>query len=141
MPYIKQNEDGSLGVQGADLDDGGFIAINIEYNASSVDKQSFVAPRKYIVKNIIGKVTVAGTDAGAVTAAVKKSIDTQAVGAGTALHSGTMNLKGAAHTNQTLTLSTTASDLEIPAGTAIGADFTGVLTSATGVITVILAPA
>jgi hypothetical protein len=38
-------------------------------------------------------------------------------------------------------LSTTASELVIAAGTAIGIDFTGTLTSATGVVTVALAPA
>ena len=44
-------------------------------------------------------------------------------------------------TIQSLTLSTTASDLQIAAGTAIGIDFTGTLTAATGVVTITLAPA
>ena len=75
------------------------------------------------------------------TAAVQLSVAEGAPTAGTALHSSTYNLKGTADTIQALTLSTTASDLEIPAGTAIGVAFTGTLTSATGVITVTLAPA
>lgn len=141
MPQIKQNQDGSLGVQGTDLDDGGFVPVEIEYTASSVDKVSFVANRKYIVKNIIGRVEVAGTDASAVTAVIKKAASGTAIASGTALHSSTFNLKGTAATNQVLALSTTASDLEIPAGTAVGIDFTGTLTSATGVVSVILAPA
>lgn len=141
MPNLKQNQDGTLGIQGSDLGDGEFVKIDIEYLASSVDKTSFVASRRYVVKAIIGRVEVAGTDAGAVTAVIKKAASGTAIASGTALHSGTFNLKGTAATNQTLTLSTTASDLEIPAGTAIGIDFTGTLTSATGVVTVMLLPA
>ena len=35
---LKQNADGSMGMQGTDLDDGGFLTVNIEYVAASVDK-------------------------------------------------------------------------------------------------------
>lgn len=141
MPQLKQNADMSMGIQGTDGDDGGFVPVNIEYNASSVDKVSFVATRRYIVKAITGRPTIAGTDGGAVTAVIKKAATTTAITSGTALHSSTFNLKGTADTIQVLTLSATSSDLEIPAGTAIGIDFTGTLTSATGVVTVMLAPA
>lgn len=141
MPQLKQNQDGSAGIQGADLDLGGFVLVNIEYNASSVDKVAFVATRKYVVHGITGRPTVAGTDGGAVTAVIKKAASATAITSGTALHSSTFNLKGTADTIQALTLSTTASDLEIAAGTCIGIDFTGTLTSATGVVTVCLAPA
>jgi hypothetical protein len=140
MPNIVQNADSSLGIRGTDLDEGGFVFVNIEYNASSVDKVAFVATRSMIVKGIVGRPTVAGTDAGAVTAVIKKAASATAITSGTAVHSSTFNLKGTADTIQTLTLSTTASDLLIPAGTCIGIDFTGVLTSATGVVTVCLAP-
>lgn len=144
MPNITQHADGSQGWQGADGTDpqyGGYININIEYNASSVDKVSFVATRAYVVKAITGRPTIAGTDGSAVTAVIKKAASTTAITAGTALHSSTYNLKGTADTTQALTLSTTASDVAIAAGTAIGIDFTGTLTSATGVVTVTLAPA
>lgn len=138
---LKQNADGSAGLQGKDLDDGGFEIVNMIYDANSVDRAYFVATRAYVVKGIVGRPTVAGTDAGAVTAVIKKAASGTAISSGTALHSSTYNLKGTAHTNQTLTLSTTASDLEIPAGTAIGLDFTGTLTAAVGAVTVCLAPA
>lgn len=137
---LKQNEDGSLGLQGTDLDEGGFIPVSIEWTAASVDKVSFVATRAYRVKAITARVEAAGTDAGAVTAAIKKAASGTAIASGTALHSSTVNLKGTAATNQALTLSTTDSDLNIDAGTAIGIDFTGTLTAATGVVTVMLAP-
>lgn len=138
---IVQGGDGSFDLEGQDHTQAGFINVSIEYAAASVDKVAFVANRAYIVKSITGRPTVAGTDGSAVTAVIKKAASATAITAGTALHSSTFNLKGTADTIQALTLSTTASDLLIPAGTAIGIDFTGTLTSATGVVTVSLAPA
>jgi len=138
---IKQDGDGSAGLVGQDGGAGEFVHVNIEYNASSVDKVAFVATRSFIVKSITGRPTVAGTDGSAVTAVIKKAASATAITSGTALHSSTFNLKGTADTIQALTLSTTASDLAIPSGTAIGIDFTGTLTSATGVVTVCLVPA
>lgn len=130
---------GEITMAGSDGIDG-FVAVNIEYLAASVDKVAFVAQRAFIVKGIMGRPTVAGTDASAVTAVIKKAASGTAITSGTALHSSTYNLKGTADTVQTLTLSTTAGDLRIDAGTAIGIDFTGTLTSATGVVTLLLSP-
>jgi len=142
MPQIRQNGDGSIGLEGTDTGvGGGFVSVNIEYNASSVDKVSFVAGRKYVIQAIYGRVESAGTDGGAVTAVIKKAASGTAIASGTAVHSSTFNLKGTAATNQALTVSSTAGVATIPQGTAIGIDFTGTLTSATGVITVLLAPA
>lgn len=140
MPAIKQNTDGSIGLDGVGSPAGGaFENVNIEYNASSVDKVCFVATREYIVKAITGRPTVAGTNGSAVTAVIKKAASATAITSGTALHSSTFNLKGTADTVQALTV--TAADARIPAGTAIGIDFTGTLTDATGVVTVCLAVA
>jgi hypothetical protein len=141
MPNIRQNDDGSFGIEGKDGGKGGFVKINIPYNASSVDSVNMVAARSYRVIDVRGRVEVAGTDAGAVTAAVKKAPSGTAIASGTALHSSTFNLKGTAATNQTLTLSTTSADLDIAVGDSIGVDLTGTLTSATGVLTITLAPA
>ena len=141
MPQLKQNQDGSMGVQGTDLDNGGFVNVNITYTAADVDRVAFVATRAYTVLGILGRPTIAGTDAGAATAVIKKAASGTAITAGVALHSGTYNMKGTADTTQAITLSTTGSDLAIPLGTAIGIDYTGVLTGATGVVTVSLAPA
>lgn len=141
MATLKNNSDGSLGIQGqGQLDDGGFESVNITYDANTVDKVGFVAQRAYRVKGVLGKVTAAGTDAGAVTLAVKKAPSGTAIASGTALHASTMNLKGTAATNQTLTLSTTSTDLDIAAGDSIGIDVTGTMTAATGVVSVLLAP-
>jgi len=140
MPNIVQPDDGSLDIQGKDGARLGFVPATGEWVAASVDKTFFAASRAYRVKDITSRVTVAGTDAGAVTGAVRKVPSGTAITSGTALHSGTVNLKGTANTNQVLTLSTTSSDLDIAAGDSLAIDFTGVLTTATGVVTVTLAP-
>lgn len=138
MANLQQGDKGEVDIEfnGAA---GGFCIVNIDYNASAIDKVQFVAPRRYIVKSIVGRPTVAGTDGSAVTAVIKKAASGTAITSGTALHSSTYNLKGTANTNQVL--SVTAADNEIPSGTCIGIDFTGTLTSAVGVVTVTLAPA
>jgi hypothetical protein len=138
---MKQNAGGDCGLQGTDRDDGGFIAVTFNYNASSIDQAFFTASRAYVVKGVIVRPVVAGTDGSAVTLAIKKAASGTAIASGTAVHSSTANLKGTINTNQVLTLSTTASELEVPAGTSIGADFTGVMTAAIGCVTVILNPA
>ena len=140
---IHQRGDGSLGMAGPSggTANSGFCTTSAEYAAASIDKAFFVADRAYVVTGVRGFVAVAGTDAGAATAILRKVPTGIALASGTALHSGTFNLKGTAVTPQTLTLSTTLSDIQIAAGDAIAIDFTGVLTSATGAVTVTLAPA
>lgn len=140
MPNLKQNADGSLGIQGTQLDDGGFEIASFFWNVPNADISFFVADRPYRVKGIRARVDTAGTDAGAVTGAIKKAPSGTAVASGTALHSGTINLKGTAATNQAITLSTTSTDLDIAAGDCIGFDLTGVGTAAVGSVTVTLAP-
>ena len=131
---------GDTELAGVDGNGFGFVLVNMTYTAASVDAVYFVADRAYRVKVITGRPTVAGTDGSAVTAVVKKAASATAITSGTALHSGTYDLKGTANTNQALTLSTTDTDLNIAAGDCIGVDFTGTLTSATGVVTVSLTP-
>ena len=130
----------AAGMRGNDGGAGAFMAATGVYNASSVDAVFYVAQRQVRVEGITGRVTVAGTDGGAVTAVIRKVPSGTAITAGTALHSGTFNLKGTADTNQALTLSTTASDLLLAAGDSLAIDFTGTLTSATGAVTVGMNP-
>ena len=141
MAEIKQNADGSLDIVGFEKSSSGFAMVNCEYDAASVDKVFAVMARRMIVKAITGWVTVAGTDGGAVTAVIRKVPSGTALASGTALHSGSFNLKGTAVTVQDLALSTTLSDLILADGDSLAIDFTGVLTSATGCVTVHMAPA
>jgi len=138
---LKQNPDMSLGLQGTDADDGGFLKINIPYNTGTVLTQStMIANRRYIIKAITG--VVDATASNAVTATIYRAPSGTALGSGTALHTGTFNLQGTANTNQSLTLSTTASTLDIAAGTRIGAVISGALGAAgNGTLTITLAPA
>lgn len=131
-----QFDDGSMGVQGNDLDTGAFIYASTEYNASSIDKTFFIATRALRVVGVVVRPTVAGTDAGAVTAVVQKTPSGTAIGSGTTVHAGSANLKGTANTNQALALSATPAAMRLAAGEALAVDFTGVLTSAVGTITV-----
>lgn len=140
MPQIKQLHDGSVGLEGTAGGQGEFIVIDSEWTASSVDKAVFVATRPYVVQAIIARVDTAGTDAGAVTAQVRKAASATAIASGTLVHTGSVNLKGAANTNQSLTPNTDAS-VRIAAGESLCIDFTGVLTAAAGVLTIMLTPA
>lgn len=140
MPMIKQNADSSLGIEGKDGGDGGFLPVTLPYIATTVDCTLFTADRAYVVKAIRGRVDVAGTG-GACTATIRKVASGTAITSGTALHTGSFNLVGTVNTQQALTLSATASDLLLAAGDSIAYDLTGTATSAVGAISVILNPA
>jgi hypothetical protein len=129
-----------VGVSGANPTKEGLVAVTYRWTPSDTNDAFFVALRNYRVVGITARVEVAGTDAGAVTAVVNKAASGTAVSAGTTLHTGTINLKGTAATNQALTLSATSATLDIPAGTAIGFAPTGTMTNARGSVTVLLAP-
>jgi len=141
---LKQNADMSAGLQGTDLDDGGFLTINMPYSAITNTTGAFlvvssqILNRRMVVKAISGVVDTAASNA--VTATVYKAPSATALGSGTALHTGTFNLQGTAATNQALTLSGTAVD--VAAGNRIGFVISGAPGAAgVGVITVTLAPA
>ena len=98
MAQIQIVQDGeSAGLRGADGGAGAFIFASFPYNASSVDATFFVATRSVAVKGITCKPTVAGNDAGAVTATIRKVPDATAIASGTALPPA-FNLKGTAVT-------------------------------------------
>lgn len=138
---IKQNADGSAGLQGTDqLDEGGFITATAYWTPTSdADVSFFIANRRYRVKAITARIDT--VDGAATTATIKKAPSATAIASGTALHSGSINLNTGAATNQSLTLSTTDADLTIAAGDAIGIDFSGAMTGAYGSVTVTLCPA
>jgi hypothetical protein len=138
---LKQLPDGSAGLEGADAGAGPIITKTAQWTANSVNMLVFIAPRAMVVQSITARVETAGTDAGAVTAVIKKAASGTALTSGTALHSGTINLKGTAATNQVLTLATTASTLALNAGDCVGIQFTGTLTAAVGAVTIGLTPA
>jgi len=123
-------------------DNSGYCVAQYFFDAVglAVDTPFFVADRTYVVASIQLRLEVAGSAGGAVTCQIRKAPSGTAIASGTLLHSGTGNLKGTAATNQTLTLSTVDSDVNIPSGTCIGFDLTGVSTAAKGCVTVLLIP-
>ena len=139
---LKQLPDGSAGLEGStDLGNGQFLTAISAWSATSANSVMFVAPRAMIVQSITARVETAGTDAGAVSAVVNKAPSGTAITAGTALHTGSINLKGTAATNQPLAVATLSSTVRLAAGDAIGIVFTGVLTAAVGAVMVSFTPA
>ena len=143
---LKQNADMSAGLQGTDGDDGAFVVINLPWSAITNTTGAFltvsgpIMQRRMIVKSIQYVNDTTATNA--VTATLRKAPSATALGSGTALHSGTANLQATAATNQTLTLSTTASYLDVAAGSRIGFVISATPGAAgVGSFTVTLAPA
>src|SRR5690242_11980775 len=102
---LKEGLHGDLTIEGQlkTTQSHGFVHVGCEWLASSVSKVFFIANRPYRVKNITARVEVAGTDGGGVTAVIGKVPSGTAVASQTALHSGSINLKGTAATKQILT--------------------------------------
>ena len=143
---LKQNADLSAGLQGTDGDDGAFVVVTLPWSAITNTTGAFltvsgpVMKRRMIVKDITHVVDTTATNA--VTATLRKAASGTALGSGTALHSGTANLQATAATPVALTLSTTASDLDVAAGSRIGFVISGAPGAAgVGAFTVTLAPA
>lgn len=143
---LKQNADMSAGLQGTDGDDGAFVVVTMQWSAITNTTGAFltvsgpVMKRRMIVKDITHVVDTTATNA--VTATLRKAPSGTALGSGTALHSGTASLQATAATPVALTLSTTASDLDVAAGSRIGFVISGAPGAAgVGSFTVTLAPA
>lgn len=142
---LKQNADMSGGLAGTDAGDGEFIYVHLPYSTLDNTTGEFLTvtgptfSRRMIVKAITGCAETVATNS--VTATVYRAPSGTAVGSGTALHSGTFDLKSTAATPVALTLAA-ASALDLPAGTRIGAVVSGAMGAAgVGSITVALAPA
>jgi hypothetical protein len=112
------------------------ITFNYDILGLKTDNVIFIASHPMEVTEIKCMPTVAGTDASAVTAEIKKASGTTATGSGTAVATATFNLKSTIYTVQTATLSATKSVRELASGDRLGIDFTGTLTSAEGFIQV-----
>ena len=100
----------------------------------------FVADRDYRVTKIQYTPDVVGSDSSAVTCTVVKVAATATPVDSTTpmMTADAIDLKGAAHTVQNITLSTTKADLKIASGEKIGFDSDGTLTAVDGIIQVYL---
>lgn len=129
---LKQIDDGGMGLEGVDSGKGSFVLGAVNYNVPVATTATclFNTTRAVILDAIVGRTFVAGTG-GAATAAVWIAPSGTAPISGTAAHSGTFNLVGTIHTNQSLTLT----NVNVPAGSSVWVVFTGTATSAIGGIT------
>lgn len=119
----------------------GMVAATCLYGeATPLDAAFFVADRAYQIQSIIARPLVVGSDAGAVTAEIRKAPSGTAAASGTLVHSGTINLKGTINTNQALTLSATPATILLASGDALALDVTGTTTAARGIVSVLLLP-
>ena len=133
---LKQLGDGSMGLEGRDLDTGAFIQQSMAVNAASPATQIiFTASRAIRIQGLRYRVEVSGTG-GACTFVINKAPSGTAISAGTTVHSGTFNVAGTAATSQTGTVLTTTGVANMAAGDSLGMIITGTATSAVGAVTV-----
>jgi hypothetical protein len=137
---IKQNADGSAGLQGVDLDDGPITILVFNYNSllTSLTQTVGVMQRKMVVKAIYHRPDVVSSNA--VTATLYNTPNGTAPSGGVALHTGSCNLQGTVNTNVELTL--VAAAAPILADSAIGVIISGAVGAVgAGSISVHLCPA
>jgi hypothetical protein len=109
------------------------------YIASSVaDVQFWTAPAKCEVVAVREVHAVAGDNASAVTATIRRCQGTEAATAGDDLLSTTIDLKGTALTEQTPALTATTANLVLEAGNRLSLDVTGNTATLAGVILTVL---
>lgn len=137
---FKQNGDGSLGLQGRDLNDGEFIPATYEISPGSDSDRAFLTlTRAMRVKAIVGRVDV--LNGAALTVVIRKVPSGTAIVSGTALHLSGVNANASVNANQTMTLaSATDGTLDLVAGDSLGADLSAANTAAVGNVTVWLTP-
>jgi hypothetical protein len=109
------------------------------YIASSVaDVQFWTAPAKCEVVAVREVHAVAGDNASAVTATIRRCQGTEAATAGDDLLSAAINFKGTALTEQVPALTATTADLVLEAGNRLSLDVTGNTATLAGVILTVL---
>lgn len=111
----------------------------LDPNAALVDQVFYIANQAMRVISISEVHTVAGSSTP--TAVIKKCIPGQTIVQGTALQTGSFNLAATAMTQQNAVLSTNVSVLTLAAGDRLAIDYTGTMTTLSGVcVTVWLQP-
>lgn len=118
---------------------GGFLPVTFWISPGfDIDQPMMVLDRPYKVKDITARITT--LNGSALTATVKKAAESTLISAGTALHSGSIDLNASANANQGLTVSTNPNVHRIARGDLIGVDYSDVNTAAVGCITLLLSP-
>lgn len=137
---LKQLPDSGAGLEGIDGGNGDIVFVNIPYTASTpLTMSGAIFSRAMVVHAVTVNPDVASSNA--VTAKAYQAPSGTALASGTALHATGAALNGTAGTNVSATLSTTASDLIVPAGSRVGVVISGALGAAgSGVITLACVP-
>ncbi|HEY8027701.1 MAG TPA: hypothetical protein VIF60_24385 [Burkholderiaceae bacterium] len=136
---LKALPDGSMGMEGKDLDNGAIVFVNIAYtSAGPLTMSGAVFSRSMSVQSVTVNPDVASTNA--VTATAYQAASGTALGSGTALNTPAA-LNGTAGANVAAALSAASGALLVPAGSRVGVVISGALGAAgSGVITIGLTP-
>jgi hypothetical protein len=127
-------------VLGAATAQGSSKFITLNYVPALVTQKFFTADIPLLVTDITVVPRVVGSSGSAVTLAFFKAPSGVAVGSGTALTTGSADLKGTVDTNQSLTLVSDQNALTLQVGDSLGYALTGTATAAIGCVTVTLEP-
>jgi spore maturation protein SpmB len=128
----QRRSDGTTGTLPQDV----IVNFNYDIAGNAVDQNIFIADTHYEVVKVLFVPTIAGTDASAVSADVKKVTGTDTPASGTTVLASTLDLKGTINTVVDRALTTTVANRKITTGNRIAVDFTGTLTAAVGLIQV-----
>ncbi len=111
--------------------------FQMETNAEQVDQVFWISDGAYVVEAIY-EIHKALASSGPTTIALKKAADGVAIASGTAIMSDTFDMTG---TNATLQTATVAAGTVLAENDRVGVDYTGTITSITGVnIALVLSP-
>lgn len=117
------------------------VSLYIGANGDFRDTLSYMSDGRYMLAQVQEVHAVAGTDAGAVNVMLEKWSGPTSPYTQVNMLASAINLKAAANTVQTATLTSTIIDRVLEDGDRIEVDFTGTLTSLAGmVITFVLIP-
>ena len=117
----------------------GAATVDVVYSMlanGSIATQPFFnnGTQTYVVTGVTERHSVAGSDGGTVTLDVTNDATTVSPGSGNSVLSAAFNAKATANVTQTSTLSATAANLVVAAGSALSVKLTGTPTSLAGVV-------
>lgn len=112
------------------------VYLTHRISATPADQNMLYSAEAWKLISVMYTSTVAGSDAGAVTAQLTKCSGTTAPASGTALMSATIDLKTVANNTVTGTLVSNQSTLTFAAGDRLALDVTGTTTAVDGIFTI-----
>lgn len=134
---LKQNADASMGLQGSDGDDGGFITVSYVLTSTAPTAGvTLVTPSRRMILKSANLRTDAAVTGGNIT--LFKSASGTSISGGTAMCSATA-VNTTLNTNSAISL--TSGTTDIPANSSVGFTMSGAISAGTSTLTLTFAPA